>query len=59
VDDLSAAVRELAGRGVALTAEPKQGQDGNWQAWIADPDGNPIELMHVEPGSPQGRATRA
>jgi beta-glucosidase len=59
VEDMPAALGELAAWGVTGSGEPKRGQDGNWQAWIADPDGNPIELMQVEPDSPQGRAMRA
>jgi hypothetical protein len=29
------------------------GLDFNTQAWVKDPDGNPIELMQLAPESPQ------
>ena len=55
-DDLAATVEELRAQGVAIRQEPKVGLDHNLQAWIADPDGNPIELMQLSEESPQ-RAT--
>lgn len=30
--------------------------DKNWQAWIHDPDGNKVELMMIDPESPQAKA---
>ncbi|HEX5691311.1 MAG TPA: VOC family protein [Roseiflexaceae bacterium] len=57
-DDLRANVEELRERGVAIEREPKMGLDGNWQAWIRDPDGNSIELMQISPDAPQARAAR-
>ncbi len=56
VDDLKATLRELAGRGLAVTEEPRQGRSGNWQYWIVDPDGNRIELMQIVPDSLAARA---
>jgi lactoylglutathione lyase len=44
--------------GSTIDREPKQGLDGNWQAWISDPDGNAIELMQLEEDSPQRRVAR-
>ena len=32
------------------------GADGNWQAWIEDPDGHRIELMQMMPDSLQAKA---
>ena len=58
-DDLRGAVEELRGRGVAIEREPKEGLDANLQAWIRDPDGNPIELMQLSEASPQRRAARS
>jgi len=58
VDDLRATLRELEARGLAITGEPVLGMDHNWQHWIADPDGNAIELMQVTPESPQAAADR-
>ncbi|GAB4195069.1 MAG: hypothetical protein OHK0022_11550 [Roseiflexaceae bacterium] len=54
-DDLHAEVERLRQAGVAIDQEPKVGLDHNWQAWIHDPDGNPIELMQLSPESPQRR----
>jgi lactoylglutathione lyase len=56
VDDLPATLRELAGRGLAITGEPQKGLDNNWQYWINDPDGNAIELMQIVPESPHAAA---
>lgn len=58
VDDLRKTLDELAARGLDIQGEPKQGQDKNWQFWIKDPDGNPIELMEISPESPQAAAGR-
>lgn len=52
VDDIEATVAEVRGRGVEVT-DPKMGGDGSFQAWLADPDGNPIELHHYTPESKQ------
>ncbi len=57
VDDLRAAVRELAGRGVKMEQFNldfmKQDADGIWTAptgdqvaWFKDPDGNTLSLSH-------------
>jgi len=46
VDDMDATLAELAARGITPDADPRTGKDGNVQAWITDPDGNRIELMH-------------
>jgi catechol 2,3-dioxygenase-like lactoylglutathione lyase family enzyme len=43
VDDVARTVAELRAKGVACT-DPKVGMDESWQSWIADPDGNRIEL---------------
>jgi lactoylglutathione lyase len=56
VDDLPATLRELAGRGLVVDGEPKQGRDLNWQYWVTDPDGNRIELMQMMPDSLQAQA---
>ena len=47
VDDIDAAIAELTGKGVVLTSEKTLGVDHNYQAWIADPEGNRIELMQL------------
>ena len=43
VEDVAATVEELRGKGVEVT-DAVLGGDGSWQAWLADPDGNRIEL---------------
>lgn len=53
VDDLEATVEDLRAKGVTIDIEPKMGLDFNMQAWIADPDGNKIELMQYSDESPQ------
>ena len=50
VDDINATVAEWRARGVAVD-DPKMGCDNSWQAWLADPDGNRIELHHYMPNS--------
>jgi lactoylglutathione lyase len=44
--------QKLRGRGVEVT-EITLGMDNSRQAWIADPDGNAIELMEYGPSSLQ------
>ena len=58
-DDLQGDVERLRAQGVEIQREPKLGLDNNWQAWIADPDGNAIELMQLSEDSPQRRTARA
>ncbi len=58
VDDLRAVAEKLAAKGVRITSGPNEGADHNWQAWIDDPDGNPVELMQISPDSPQAAADR-
>jgi lactoylglutathione lyase len=57
-DDLVGDVERLRGQGVAIEREPKEGLDHNLQAWIRDPDGNPIELMQLVEESPQRKVAR-
>ncbi len=58
VDDLQATVARFRKDGVTIEQEPKVGLDHNWQAWIRDPDGNPIELMQLVETSPQRQVAR-
>ena len=55
-DDIHAVCEHLRTEGVALDREPVVGVDGNWQAWVKDPDGNAIELMQLSEDSPQRKA---
>ena len=52
VEDHEETVRYLLERGVEIVSPPKLGRDNNWQFWIADPEGNRIELMEISPRSP-------
>ncbi|MDH4037923.1 MAG: VOC family protein [Candidatus Krumholzibacteria bacterium] len=53
VDDIQAAHRELQGRGVTFTHEPRlihRGQEADlWLAFFPDPDGNTLALMSEVP----------
>ncbi|MBI3969741.1 MAG: VOC family protein [Chloroflexi bacterium] len=52
VDDLDGALEHLAGLGVTPINPPRTGMAGQRLAFIADPDGNRIELMEIPPESP-------
>ena len=56
VDDIHATVSQLGERGLTIEGEPTRGLDGNFQYWIADPDGNRIELMQINAESPHASA---
>ena len=56
VDDVRAAAAALEAAGIALRDVPRQGRDKNWQCWVDDPDGHRIELMQIDPASPQALA---
>jgi lactoylglutathione lyase len=56
VNDIDAAISELADKGVSLIQAKKKAVDGNNQAWIEDPDGNRIELMQMSEECLQLRA---
>lgn len=56
VDDINALVAEIEAAGIPLLMPLKLALDGNWQAWIEDPDGNRIELMQMDPESLQLKA---
>ena len=56
IGDIDLALRELQAAGVPLIRDKQMGADGNWQAWIEDPDGHRIELMQMMPDSLQAKA---
>jgi len=61
-DDIEATAAHLAGVGIALTSPlnpTRRGVDGNRGMWIADPDGNRIEIMEMAPNCLQYEALRA
>jgi lactoylglutathione lyase len=53
VENLEAELECLAGLGVEPERPLTQGCDGNLQAWIADPEGNRLELMQLMPEGQQ------
>ncbi|MBO7710246.1 MAG: VOC family protein [Lachnospiraceae bacterium] len=58
VDDIQEAVARIENAGYEMEKPIKQGCDGNWQAWIRDPDGVRIEIMQLGETSPQFEAMR-
>ena len=59
--DIEATVKELGKQGIALTApfDPsKRGVDNNRGTWIADPDGNRIDIMEMAPNCVQFEAIK-
>ena len=50
VDDINQTVADIRAKGISIS-DPKMGSDNSWQAWLADPDGNPIELHAYTPAS--------
>ena len=56
VDDLAATLAHLATLGVTPPAPPRTGRAGQRLAFIADPDGNQLELMEIPPTSSLHRA---
>ncbi len=58
VEDIHAAVKQIEDAGYTMRKAPKIGIDGNWQAWIDDPDGVRIEIMQLGESSPHMKAIR-
>lgn len=56
VEDIPNVVRQIEAAGIPLLMPLKLALDGNWQAWIEDPDGNRIELMEMAADSLQLKA---
>ncbi|HEY9013154.1 MAG TPA: VOC family protein [Devosia sp.] len=56
VEDIRGVVAQIEAAGIPLLMPLKLALDGNWQAWIEDPDGNRIELMEMAPDSLQLKA---
>ncbi len=55
-DDILDTVKKIKDRGWQIDGDPILGLDGNYQAWIEDPDGNKIEIMQILPDSLQKRS---
>ncbi len=58
VDDIQESAQSVAREGWKLETPPKMGGDGNWQAWVVDPDGVRIELMQMMPDCLQYKAMK-
>ena len=58
VDDIDRVVAAIEEQGIPLFRPKKLAIDGNWQAWIQDPDGNRIELMQMADDCKQYEAIR-
>lgn len=56
VEDIRGLVAQVEAAGIPLLLPLKLALDGNWQAWIEDPDGNRIELMEMAADSLQLKA---
>jgi lactoylglutathione lyase len=56
VESMDAVMAELAGAGIHPDQPPASPDGSNefWTAWIADPDGNRIELVQWPPNHPDG-----
>jgi catechol 2,3-dioxygenase-like lactoylglutathione lyase family enzyme len=61
VDGIEKAAKELEAAGIPLMnpLNTKRGLDNNRGAWVADPDGNRIELMEMAPDCVQYDAIKA
>jgi lactoylglutathione lyase len=55
VDDIHKTVKAVEAAGYPMDSGVSQGSDKNYQAWLTDPDGIRIELMQIDPESPQGK----
>ncbi len=53
VTNIRELVQKLKDSGVAIDQDVMMGLDNNYQAWIHDPDNNPIELMEYGKNSLQ------
>ena len=56
VENIAGLVNQIEAAGIPLLMPLKLALDGNWQAWIEDPDGNRIELMEMAADSLQLKA---
>ncbi len=59
VNDLDETVRALWAAEVEPISDIMTGRTGNRQIWIADPDGNPVEIMEMRADGRQMQAIRA
>ncbi|PYZ91985.1 glyoxalase [Salipaludibacillus keqinensis] len=52
VADIHEIANHLTSHGISLDVAPKKGVGKNYQCWVKDPDGNRIEFLQPEEGSP-------
>ena len=55
VEDINEATQRVIDAGFTMDVMPNQGSDFNWQSWTTDPNGVRIELMQIDPNSPQAK----
>lgn len=53
VKDIHQVAKDLESKGITLDEPVSMGLDYNYQCWVHDPDGNPIELMEYGPNAMQ------
>ncbi len=53
VENINEVAKRLEDQGIILDEPVILGLDGNYQCWVHDPDGNPIELMEYGPQAMQ------
>jgi len=58
VEDINEATQKVLDAGFEMDVMPQKGGDNNWQAWTRDPNGVRIELMCIDPSSPQAKFVR-
>lgn len=56
VENIESVNEQIIAAGIPVISPLKTGADGNRQLWIADPEGNRLELMEMAPDSLQYRA---
>lgn len=55
-DNIFDTIEDIKNKGWHIDMAPSLGIDGNYQAFIRDPDGNKIEIMQMLPNSLQKRS---
>ncbi|MCL2832172.1 MAG: VOC family protein [Treponema sp.] len=58
VDNMEETLAYFKEKGIEIVGGPRVGRDLNHQCFIADPDGNRIEMMQLSPESPQRKSQR-
>lgn len=56
VDDIHGFYATLKADGIATNGEPRQGRAGNWSFTLRDPNGLPLEIVQLEPGTQMAEA---